>query len=321
MSFPSSLPFRASLTVALLGLLALLSCQNDATAPQSSTKVVNGHWITVSLRMPDSATWALHDTTGTFHLTQFPKDTSFTVQATLPRSMGTMDTLVLSLFTLSLRTTLAQCKADGNGNLGFWDTTTHDGRALHLLQVLDSLQRKSPTIWGSKSDSVHPFGIDTLAVLDQILILAAQQKLTLHGLDSLVSSLATLDSANVRKEIRKLGLDGKIDTSILFPAPAVVANQAPSFAGATDISKTLDTTAQSVSNWITAISAGPTSDAGQKVRFEVVADSGSSLFSVLPWVDSVGTLRYQTKSVGRGVFRVRAHDNGDSTGKNVNVSA
>ena len=158
-------------------------------------------------------------------------------------------------------------------------------------------------------------------MIDQILILATQQKLTLHGLDSLVSSLAVLDSVNVRKEARKLGQAGKLDTLVLFPDPVVVANQPPSFSGALDISRTLDTASQTVSNWITAISTGSSNEAGQKIRFEVVTDSGAGLFSSLPTVDSVGTLRYQAKSVGRGVFRVRAHDNGDSTGTNVNVSA
>jgi hypothetical protein len=98
--------------------------------------------------------------------------------------------------------------------------------AAHILQVLDSLQKKSPAVWGAKTDSVavqvrslqklyatlilsqdavlkgfpatHPFGIDTVAVIDQILILASAQKLTLHGLDSMVTSLASLDSAKVR---------------------------------------------------------------------------------------------------------------------------
>jgi|GEM_PF-1571962 uncharacterized protein (TIGR02145 family) len=349
MLIPFSYRSRASIAVAILGLVALLSCQNDVTAPQSSTKVVTGHWNTEYLRMPDSAAWALHDTTGTLALTTFAKDTSFTVQALLPRALAPQDTLALSLFTLSLRTTLALCKADANGNLSLWVSGVHDPLAAHLLQVLDSLQKKSPNVWGAKTDSIaaqirslqklyatlvlsqdatlqgfpaiHPFGIDTLAVIDQILILATQQKLTLHGLDSLVSSLASLDSAKIHKEVQKLGLAGKIDTLVLFPAPVVVANQAPSFAGATDIVKMLDTTAQTVPNWITAISAGPANEAGQIVHFEVVTDSGASLFSALPTVDSSGTLRYQAKSVGRGVFRVRAHDNGDSTGTSVNVSA
>jgi uncharacterized protein (TIGR02145 family) len=349
MLLPSSFRSRAAVAVAILGLVALLSCQNDVTSPQSSTKVVSGHWNPASLRMPDSAAWALHDTTGTFALTTSTKDTSFTVQALLPRTMAPADTLGLSLFTLSLRTTQALCKADANGNLSLWTSGTHDPLAAHLLQVLDSLQKKSPGIWGAKTDSIaaqirslqklyatlvlsqdatvqgfpatHPFGIDTLAVIDQILILASAQNLTLHGLDSLVSSLASLDSAKVHKEAQKLGLAKKIDTLILFPAPVVVVNQAPSFSGATDIVKMLDTTSQTVTNWITTISAGPANESGQIVRFEVVVDSGASLFSVLPTVDNTGTLRYQAKSVGRGVFRVRAHDNGDSTGNNVNVSA
>jgi len=200
MLFPSSIRSRASVTAAILGLVALLSCQNDVTAPQSSTKVVSGHWTTEALRMPDSAAWALHDTTGAFALTTFTADTSFTVQALLPRARGPKDTLVLSLFTLSLRTTLGFCKADGSGNLSLWDTTTHDAKAAHLLQVLDSLQKKNPATWGSKTDSlaaqirnlqklyatlilsgdavlkgfpaVHPVGIDSLAVIDQILSLA-----------------------------------------------------------------------------------------------------------------------------------------------------
>src|ERR1035437_470396 len=76
--------------------------------------------------------------------------------------------------------------------------------------------------------------------------------------------------------------------------------------------------------WISSISGGPADESNQKVSFEVQVVSGANLFSVLPSVDSAGTLHLVGKQNSTGIagLRVRAHDNGDSiTGSSVNTSA
>jgi len=341
MLIPNSVRARLSVVVPLLGMMALLSCQNDSTGPKSDTSTVSATLPVDAIRLPDSVSWAALGTSGAFKLT-ITSDTTFHVQATLPQPLGS-DTLTLSAWTLTLRTTVALFQADAEGTLHLL-SSTRDSLSIRLLQAFDSLRTKSPTTWGSSSDpkatqiaslekayatlllardsavsgfpAVHPVGIDSLAMVDQLLLLSAQDGLTYHTLDSLVP----LDSTRLRTEVRVLAVAGKLDSNAIFPPPPFVPNHAPSFAGALSISRTFDTTSQTIPNWITAISPGPSNESSQKVHFEVVTDSGANFFSVPPSVDSTGTLRFQAKSVGRGVFRVRAHDNGDSTGTNVNVS-
>jgi len=343
MTLPDSIRVRLAVVVPLVAMAALLSCQNDSTGPKSNSAVVSTSLSVDPVRFPDSVSWKAMGDSGAFKLT-VTSDTSFSVQATLPRPLGS-DTLTLSAWTLSIRTATALFLSDADGNLVIVPPSAKDSLSIRLLQAFDSLRTKSPATWGASSDSkaaqvaslekayatlllardsavtgfpsVRPVGIDSLAVVDQLLLLSAKDSLTYHSLDSLVP----LDSAKLRAEVRSLAMAGKLDSNAIFPPPPYVPNHAPTFAGALSISRTFDTTSQAVPNWISAISPGPANESTQKVRFEVVTDSGSSFFSALPTVDSTGTLRYKARSVGRGVFRVRAHDNGDSTtAGSVNVS-
>jgi len=343
MPLPNPIRVRLAVAVPLLGLVALLSCQNDSTGPKSSTSTVSTTLSVDHVRYPDSVSWKAMGDSGAFQLT-LTSDTSFHVHATLPQPLGS-DTLTLSAWTLTLRTTVALFRSDAEGNLQILAPSTKDSLSIRLLEAFDSLRSKSPAVWGSSSDpkatqiaslekayatlllardsagsgfpAIHPVGIDSLAVVDQLLLLSAKDGYTYHTLDSLVP----LDSAKLRTEVRALAVAGKLDSNSIFPPPPFVPNQPPSLAGALSISRTFDTTSQVVSNWITAISPGSSSESSQKVHFEVVVDSGADFFSALPTVDSAGTLRYRAKAVGKGVFQVRAHDNGDSTtGNSVNVS-
>jgi uncharacterized protein (TIGR02145 family) len=341
MLLSNSIRVRLAAAVPLLALVALLSCKNDSTGPKPGSATVSTTLPVDAVRLPDSVSWKAMGDSGAFQLT-IENDTTFHVQATLPQPLGS-DTLTLSAWTLTLRTTVALFQADAEGTLHLL-SSTRDSLSIRLLQAFDSLRTKSAAIWGSSTDSksaqiaslekayatlllardsavsgfpaIHPFGIDSLAVVDQLLLLSALDGYTYHTLDSLVP----LDSAKLLIQVRTLAVAGKLDSNAIFPPPPFVPNHAPTFAGALSISRTFDTTSQIIPNWITAISPGPANESSQKVHFEVVVDSGASFFSVLPVVDSTGTLRYQAKSTGKGVFRVRAHDNGDSTGTNVNVS-
>jgi len=341
MLLSNSIRVRLAAAVPLLALVALLSCKNDSTGPKPGSATVSTTLPVDAVRLPDSVSWKAMGDSGAFQLT-IVNDTTFHVQATLPKPLGS-DTLTLSAWTLTLRTTEALFQADAEGTLHLL-SSTRDSLSIRLLQAFDSLRGKSPTTWGSSSDpkaaqilslekayatlllsrdatvlgfpATHPVGLDSLAVVDQLLFLAVQDGYTYHTLDSLVP----LDSTKLRTEVRVLAVAKKLDSNAIFPPPPFVPNHAPTFAGALSISRTFDTTIQTIPNWITAISPGLANESSQSIHFEVVTDSGASYFSLLPSVDSAGTLRYQAKSVGRGVFRVRAHDNGDSTGTNVNIS-
>ncbi len=284
--------------------------------------------------MPDSATWSRKDALGTFTLS-YPNSTSFAVLDTLPSPLGS-DTLSFQAWTLSLRTTTGICGADASGNLFFF-STSKDSAAIRLLHKLDSLRHLNSSAWGSRSDvkaiqvaalvkayatllwmqdssvlgfpSRHPVGIDSQAVVNMLLALAAKNGVPA----SAVASRFGIDSLVLKALVRTLYAKGALtvsDTAALLPSLAVQINHAPGFSGASDFSRTLDTAkAVVVANWIASISAG-TGDSGQHVHFEVAADSGLSHFAALPSVDSAGTLRFKGHSVGTGHFRVRAMDDG-----------
>jgi hypothetical protein len=416
---------------ALCLVVFILSCQDSSTGPTASA-LVTGRWGVEHFRVPDSATWEVHSDSGTFTLTH-PSTDTFQVQSALPQPLGS-DTLDLSLFTQGLRTTFAHCQADIQGMLSVLGTSQKDSRALHVLQILDSIRAKDSITYGATSaskaahiaglqklyaqlllseDTVlkgfpaqHPVGLDTLAVIDQVLLLGAQAGKTLAGIDSLVA----LDSAVVRTEIRKLAQAGKLDSAVLLPFPLSVAglpssiplvedslsrvavsftgatsdsiqlrmvsadttkigsfqawlkrsdtlrlqakpdanggpvqleflfrngaktdtatavaqiagrNDAPTFQNPGNLSRTFDSLPVTLPNFVSGIVAGPSDELSQTVRFEVACDTGANLYTQLPTVDGSGVLQFTARSAGHGVFRLRAHDNGDSTGSNVNTS-
>jgi uncharacterized protein (TIGR02145 family) len=227
----------AAFLLAVLGV-ALLSC--DTTSSSNASNIVSGRWVMDSIRMPDSATWTVHANAGTFNL-GFPTDSSFSVTDTLPAPLGT-DTLVIQAWTLSLRTTIANCWSDKAGNLTLYLPTTKDSLAIHLLLKLDSLRHISSATWGNRKDSKstqivslvkayanfilagdttfsrfparHPVGIDTLAVIDNLLIQASATPMTVAAL---LQQLGTLDTAKVHTRARSLALAGQVDSMVLYP--------------------------------------------------------------------------------------------------------
>lgn len=294
--------------------------------------------------MPDSASWTRKTEAGHFSLTH--DTTSFTVVDTLDNALGS-DTLGFQAWTLSIRTTTANCMADKDGNLYFLPTPQRDSLAIYLLLRLDSLRQVSATEWGTRQDnrslqieklikayaqailsgnsrfqefpSLRPVGIDSSAVVETLLLLAAQQGFV-------VDSLAThtsLTADTLKDLIRRLYAAGTLtatDTITLFSS--YQGNHAPFFSGASDITVALTPSSPtSVTGWITAISAGE-GESGQKVRFEVLTESGSSTFDSLPKIDSTGTLRFLANSEGTGRFKVRAvDDGGHATSADVDSSA
>ncbi|MFO0941496.1 MAG: tandem-95 repeat protein [Pirellulales bacterium] len=121
-------------------------------------------------------------------------------------------------------------------------------------------------------------------------------------------------------------VDGEIELEDNFGRSAssstTTANVAPSFVAGPSLTVLEDAGAQSISNWATNISAGPTSENWQAVDFQVAVDH-PELFSVLPTVTADGTLSFTsaTNAFGSAVVSVVIHDNGGSANGGVDTSA
>ncbi|MBA3708453.1 MAG: tandem-95 repeat protein, partial [Planctomycetes bacterium] len=99
------------------------------------------------------------------------------------------------------------------------------------------------------------------------------------------------------------------------------ANQPPAFTKGADQTVLEDSGLRTVSGWATAISAGPASEAGQVVSFQITVDT-PSLFSVQPAVSSIGTLTFTpaANAYGTAVVSVNAKDSGGTANGGVDTS-
>lgn len=289
-----------------------------------------------SIRMPDSATWKAEGDSGTFALS-FPDDSSFLVTDTLPKPLGS-DTLVIQAWTLSMRTTIAKCRADKDGNLALYTTTTRDSLAIRLLLALDSLRRTSSAIWGSSSDSkvarvsslvkayatllldgdtrimgfptTKPVGIDSQAVIDELLILSAKRGLSISDLRSRFG----LDSIALRSEVRALftrSVLGAGDTLVLFPQSFASTLAIKKIAPSQDTTVSWDTKTLTLA-WVTtskvaATLSGNVLTSANGYYFSTTASlaTGTNMFAVVA-VDSQG-------DTARDTLRVVRSTSGDTT--------
>ena len=106
-------------------------------------------------------------------------------------------------------------------------------------------------------------------------------------------------------------------------------NDAPSFTKGADQTVNQGAPAQSVPNWATNISVGPSNEGlptppaeGQTVSFEITSNSNPSLFSAGPAISSSGTLTYTpdpTKS-GSATIMVRLRDSGGTANGGIDTS-
>ena len=78
-----------------------------------------------------------------------------------------------------------------------------------------------------------------------------------------------------------------------FTISVTAVNDAPTFTAGADRMVDEDSGSQIFSNGATAISAGPSDEAGQTVTFSG-SNSNNSLFAVQPAIDSAGTLDLHT---------------------------
>ena len=100
-------------------------------------------------------------------------------------------------------------------------------------------------------------------------------------------------------------------------------NDAPTFTlPTTSTTANEDAPAQSQAGWATAISAGPTDEAGQTLTFNLATDN-DALFSVLPSIDANGLLTYTpaANANGSATVTVTLRDNGGVANGGVDASA
>src|SRR5215204_2004982 len=98
-------------------------------------------------------------------------------------------------------------------------------------------------------------------------------------------------------------------------------NDAPSFTKGPDQTKDEDAGAQSVTDWATAISAGP-NESNQTVDFQLTNDN-NDLFSAQPQVAPNGTLTYApaANAYGDATVKVKAHDDSGTANGGQDTSA
>ncbi|HQF55965.1 MAG TPA: Ig-like domain-containing protein, partial [Fibrobacteria bacterium] len=91
--------------------------------------------------------------------------------------------------------------------------------------------------------------------------------------------------------------NGGVDSSAVdsFTITVTAVNQAPSFTKGSNQTVLEDAGAQSVTGWVTGISAGPAGESGQSLGFRV-STGNASLFSAQPVIASNGTLSYTPAS-------------------------
>jgi hypothetical protein len=118
--------------------------------------------------------------------------------------------------------------------------------------------------------------------------------------------------------------NGGVDISATqtFTITVTSVNDAPSFVKGADVTGQVDTGAQTVAGWATALSAGPSDENGQALNF-IVSNSNNALFAVQPAVTPNGTLSYTTTSsvTGTAIVTVQLHDNGGTANGGVDTSA
>ena len=118
--------------------------------------------------------------------------------------------------------------------------------------------------------------------------------------------------------------NGGVDTSApqTFTINVTAVNDPPSFTKGADQTVLEDAGAQTVTNWATAIAAGPANESTQTVAF-TVTNNNNAMFSTQPAVSSTGTLTYQSAPDANGTASVTVtlKDNGGTANGGNDTSA
>ncbi|MEN9308431.1 MAG: hypothetical protein RL173_2363 [Fibrobacterota bacterium] len=236
----------------LVALTALFSCQDDPVSPKDSGPFVVSQAAPMdAFRMPDSATWSHEGTTGTFSLTR-SRD-SFAVKDSFAQSIAT-HTLTMSLWTLGLRTTVTSYVVNSDGGFDRGGAASIDSNAIKLLLSFDSLRQLDPSGFGSSTDPVasqilslrkataflilsgklplggFPVGIDSTAVVSQILVVGSKSGSSIAVLAKTVGLSATSLEA-LAVVLFQSGVLKPTDSSSLYPPYPVRVRSAMSVSG------------------------------------------------------------------------------------------
>ncbi|HWP55900.1 MAG TPA: Ig-like domain-containing protein, partial [Pyrinomonadaceae bacterium] len=118
--------------------------------------------------------------------------------------------------------------------------------------------------------------------------------------------------------------NGGVDTSAAqtFTIAVNPVNDAPSFTKGADQTINEDGGSQTVTNWATNISRGPTDESGQTLTFTATNDN-NALFSAQPAINSTGTLTYTpaANANGTATVTVTLKDNGGTANGGLDTSA
>jgi hypothetical protein len=166
-------------------------------------------------------------------------------------------------------------------------------------------------------------------------LFSAQPALAANGTLTFTPAADANGSATVTVQVHDNGgtANGGVDTSAAqtFTVTVTAVNDAPRFTKGADQVVAGVAGAQTVTNWATAISAGPVDETAQAVNFVVTSTStaptatttNAALFAVPPAIAANGTLTYTpaANAVGSAIVTVSLHDNGGTLNGGVDTSA
>lgn len=135
-------------------------------------------------------------------------------------------------------------------------------------------------------------------------------------------------SSTITVTVRDVGLDGIANngddgiTTTTFTVTVNSVNDAPSFTVGTAPAVNEDAPAQTITSFMTAISAGPSDESGQTLTFNVTGNTNAGLFSAGPTIAPNGTLTYTpaANANGSATITVTLSDNGGTANGGVAVS-
>src|SRR5207237_802921 len=160
---------------------------------------------------------------------------------------------------------------------------------------------------------------------DHAELFASQPSVAVDGTLSYTPAPNANGSATVTVALHDDGgtANGGNDTSLAQTFHIVLAavNDAPGFVAGTDQTVLEDAGPQSVSGWATAISAGPTDEAGQHLNF-VLSNDHPELFTSHPSVavDGSFTSRRSSDPNGSATMTVALHDDGGTANGGSDIS-
>jgi len=119
--------------------------------------------------------------------------------------------------------------------------------------------------------------------------------------------------------------NGGVDTtaSQSFTVTVNAVNDAPSFTKGADQSVSNIGGQQTVANWATNISAGPTNESSQTVSFQIISNTNPGAFTAGPALSSTGALTYTPSSSGGGTatITINLKDSGGTANGGVDTSS